>query len=252
VFPVSYKMAAMTDTGRKRARNEDSVRLIPEHGVAVLADGMGGHQAGDVASQMAVESICDEFNGKFSESGQEFKLTSNDLSEAVKHANTAIHTASQENDDYQGMGSTVVVFALNGSQMICAHVGDSRLYHLRGPVIQQVTTDHTLAQHYVEMGIMSASEAAAWHGRNMLMRGLGIEETTNPDLNQVVLEAGDVLVACSDGLTDVLDDSEILHIASTPATPEATANKLVTAANRGGGPDNITVVVVLVGSAPAR
>jgi len=252
VSPVSFKMAAMTDTGRKRKRNEDSVRVNSEHGFAVLADGMGGHQAGDVASQMAVELICEEFSGKFSDNGNEYVLTEADLSGAISNANSAIHLSSHENPDNQGMGSTVVVFALNGDQMLCAHVGDSRLYLVRESTIRQVTTDHTLAQHYVEMGVMSSSEAAAWHGRNMLMRGLGIEKDTSADVNQVSLEAGDILVACSDGLTDVLTDDEILHIATTPATTEATANKLISAANRGGGPDNITVVVVLVTNAPPR
>lgn len=249
---ISFKMAAMTDTGRRRARNEDSVRVLPEHGIAVLADGMGGHQAGDVASQMTVEIICSEICAKLEQQGPQYIVTDEDLRAAVNLANNRVYADSQINSEHHGMGSTAVVMSLNGDEMICAHVGDSRLYHIRNSDIQQVTTDHTLAQHYVELGVMSSTEAANWHGRNMLMRGLGIEESTEADINRKSLAGGDVLIACSDGLTDVLDDSEIMHIATTPATAEATANKLIAAANNGGGPDNITVVVVLVGSAPTR
>ncbi len=249
---ISFKIAAMTDTGRRRARNEDCVRVLPELGLAVLADGMGGHQAGDVASQMTVEIICSEIRAIAEQRGPQYTLTDTDLGSAIDLANNRIYADSQINTEHHGMGSTAVVVSLNDGEMICAHVGDSRLYHIRQSTIRQVTTDHTLAQHYVELGVMSSSEAANWHGRNMLMRGLGIEESTQADINRVSLIGGDVLIACSDGLTDVLDDDEILHIATTPATAEATANKLIAAANNGGGPDNITVVVILVGSAPMR
>lgn len=242
----------MTDKGRKRARNEDSVGVIAEHGIAVLADGMGGHQAGDIASQLAVQTICSEIESVLAKNDAGYIVGDEDLHSAIKTANEKIHTDGKLNPDHEGMGSTVVVVALNAGQMICAHVGDSRLYHIRNSSIERVTADHTLAQHYVDQGIMSQTEASSWHGRNMLMRGLGIEESAKADINRINLMAGDILLACSDGLTDVLSDAEIMHIATTPATAEATANKLVAAANKGGGPDNITVVVVLVGSAPSR
>ena len=243
---LEFSLAAMTDKGLRRARNEDCVRLMKEFGVGVLADGMGGHQAGDIASQLAVETICTEFSNRFEDHGPDYHLREEDLGAAVNIANTAIHSDSLAVPEHHGMGSTVVIIALNDGEMRCAHVGDSRLYHIREHNIRRVTTDHTLAQHYVEMGVMSEVEAASWHGRNMLMRGLGIEEQTVPDISEIALQVGDILVACSDGLTDVLTDPEILNIATTPATVESTANKLIAAANRGGGPDNISVIVVVV------
>jgi len=244
-------MAAGTDRGQVRARNEDSVLILPSKCLAILADGMGGHQAGDVASRMAVDAVAESLTTltNISDSIPDAQpagvsITSADIMHAVQRANDAILNESEDDPQKHGMGSTIVVTCIEQDRFTTVHLGDSRMYRIRGGEIERITRDHTLAEHYVELGVMSAEEAKTWEGRNMLLRGLGIEGEIEPEANEGELKSGDTLIMCSDGLTDVCDDATIRDLTLSSEGPQHAVTRLIQAANEGGGPDNITTVVV--------
>lgn len=240
----AYTMASGTDRGQVRARNEDSVLVLPNQGLAILADGMGGHQAGDVASRMAVDIIAESLVA-LSNTNSSSHASSADIFHAIQRANDSILDASEDNPQQHGMGSTIVVTSVQQGRYTCVHLGDSRMYRIRGGEIERVTRDHTLAEHYIALGVMTAEEARTWEGRNMLLKGLGIDSSIEPETNEGEMLAGDTLVLCSDGLTDVCDDSKIRDLILSSEGPQHAVTQLIAAANAGGGPDNITAVVVV-------
>lgn len=249
---LDISMAAGTDRGQVRARNEDSVLILPSKCLAILADGMGGHQAGDVASRMAVDAVAeslttltnisDPLAGTEAHSG--LAITSADIMHAIQRANDAILNESEDDPQKHGMGSTIVVTCIEQDRFTAVHLGDSRMYRIRGGEIERITKDHTLAEHYVELGVMSAEDAKTWEGRNMLLKGLGIEGDIEPEANEGELKSGDTLIMCSDGLTDVCDDATIRDLTLSSEGPQHAVTRLIQAANDGGGPDNITTVVI--------
>lgn len=240
---LRVEMAAATDVGQIRERNEDALRIFPEAGVAVLSDGMGGHNAGHVASRMAVEIIGSELvteaDGR--------PVTEDALVDALESANESIRAVSRSQPECHGMGATVVVAAFLGQRLLAAHLGDSRLYRYWNEQLQQLTEDHTLAQQYVNQGVIGAREAKHWVGRNMLVRGLGIDRKVKPGLTEATLQHGQVYLLCSDGLTDAVSDEEISTILrNEQESTESTVDQLIQRANANGGPDNISVIVVRV------
>jgi len=243
---IDFVMASGTDVGQVRARNEDSVLILPNHGVAILADGMGGHQAGDVASKMAVDIIAEHLTAiaKADDTGSQVAITASDIRNAIQRANDAILDSSHDDPARHGMGSTIVVVAVRDSQFVCVHLGDSRLYRIRSGEIEAISRDHTLAEHYMRLGVMTPEEARTWEGRNMLLRGLGIEGVIEPETNEDSVLSGDILLLCSDGLTDVCEDPEIRDIVLSSEGPQHAVNQLIARSNEGGGPDNITAVVI--------
>lgn len=234
-------MAAATDVGRVRERNEDAVRLIPEIGVAILSDGMGGHNAGDVASKLAVQII----GAELLDPGREPRaLTGQALVDSMQSANETILAVSKSEPECHGMGATVVIAAFVGDQLLATHLGDSRLYRYWNGELQQLTEDHTLAQQYVRQGVLSAAEAQTWVGRNMLLRALGIERVVNPAITQTTLAPGQLYLICSDGLTDAVADVDIAEILrDRGGSLQDTADRLVDLANEHGGPDNTSVIL---------
>ncbi len=242
--PLRIEMAGATDVGRVRSRNEDFLQVLPAEGMAILADGMGGHRAGDVASRMAVEILGEELAQR---EGAPDEMPDKDaLSAALKTANDAIRTVSRNEPDCFGMGATVVVAVFRGARFTAAHMGDSRLYRYADSAIDQLTEDHTLAQQYVRRGLMSRQEAKTSAGRNMLVKGLGIEKRVAPDIVSGALNPGDVFLLCSDGLSDVVPETELAAALSKAAAAplQSVADRLVKLANDHGGPDNISVIVV--------
>jgi serine/threonine protein phosphatase PrpC len=241
-------MIAATDTGRLRERNEDAVATLPELGVAVLADGMGGHQAGDVASHIATDTMC----GVLSDGLAHREMTTASdggelLFEAVEQANAQILAAAAERPDYQGMGATLVAACFDERRFIAIHLGDSRLYRLRDKNLEQLTHDHSLVQELVRQGMMTHEEARASLHKNLITRALGIGEAIDPELTEGELAEGDMYLICSDGLTDVVSDADIEAVLIEGADDlSATTERLIAMANEAGGPDNISVVVVRV------
>lgn len=250
---MRYVAAAKTDVGRKRQVNEDSFCLAPELGLYVVADGMGGHAAGEVASRLAVEAIR-EWVAKYlagedvaiagppatnRSSGATFLLSS------IRLANRAIFNAAQSRRDYTGMGTTVVAALTQGGMVALAHVGDSRIYRIRQGRIVQVSRDHSFVQQQVDRGIISTEDAQISQYRHMITRALGLREAVEADLAEEPAEAGDVLLLCSDGLSDLLEDEEILDIVrERVADLDRACQALVDRANYKGGDDNITALLI--------
>lgn len=236
-------MSGLTHQGMVRINNEDSISTLDDLGVAILADGMGGHQAGEVASSMAVEMVKQFFTEMMGNTSS--APIGEQMLESVELANTAVFELSQQRPECAGMGTTLVVSAFIDGKIFTAHVGDSRLYRLRENKLEQITQDHSVVQELVSRGFMSQEEANNSMNKNLVTKALGIEASVEADLNEQEYRAGDLYLLCSDGLSDVVADSEIEQsLLANPGNIEATAKVLVDQANTAGGPDNISVVLV--------
>ncbi|NOZ10982.1 MAG: Stp1/IreP family PP2C-type Ser/Thr phosphatase [Gammaproteobacteria bacterium] len=248
---MKIEIAGITDTGQLREHNEDSIATEPSMGLAVLADGMGGHQAGEVASQIAVEAVTEKLDHYLQAqvTGPEEDETNDgyieNLVQAVEDANTQILRIAEERPECRGMGATIVAAFFRNNQFSVAHLGDSRMYRLRGDSLEQITEDHSLVQELVRQGMLTPEEAQGSLNKNLITRALGIEDEVSPDINQGKTEEGDLYLLCSDGLTDVVNDEQI-HQALHNANGELkeSASNLVDMANEAGGPDNISVILV--------
>ena len=243
---MTIEIHAAVDPGRSRSNNEDSVATDEGVALAVLADGMGGYNAGEVASNMATSFIRTEL-------GRWLREASSQASDAevrramdicVDNANRAIFNAANSNPQYAGMGTTLVVALLRENRLLVAHVGDSRAYRLRGGRLQQITRDHSLLQAQIDAGLISAEEAAVSSRKNLVTRAVGVEESVNLEAHLHEVQPGDLYLLCSDGLSDMLDSAEIAQVLKMhDLLPEA-GNALVDAANDAGGRDNISLILM--------
>jgi PPM family protein phosphatase len=248
------ELGATTHVGRVRESNEDHFRVVPELQLMIVSDGMGGEASGEVASELAVETIvehCTEpprlaASATAGAQRPEFSERTNCLLTAVQSANRRIHLASLEDPEKHGMGATVVAAWLEGLRLSLVHVGDSRAYLFRSGALERLTYDHTLVAEQVRIGILTPKQADTSAWQSVLIRALGTNEQVDLDVEERQLLPGDVLLLCSDGLTRMVRDPEIGSVlASTPSAQEA-AERLVTLANQGGGEDNVTVVVMRI------
>jgi protein phosphatase len=243
---------AKTDVGLKRSHNEDNLCADPGQGLYVVCDGMGGQNAGEVASSLAVEVIQKHIreaahNGNLpliGEPDRKFSPHTNRLASAIRLANQVIHGAAQSKPEQAGMGTTVVSVLISGPVLSVAHVGDSRLYLVREGTIQPLTADHSLVAEQVRRGRMTEEEAERSPQRNIVTRALGVEETVDVELDEVPLMSGDVLLLCSDGLTRGVKPAAILQAIEAEPEPQAASERLVKMANEAGGEDNTTVILV--------
>lgn len=240
-----WEMAAATDIGLVRKRNEDSFRILPELGLAIVCDGMGGHQSGHVASQLAVSLLTQELRRHFPEERAEPEpLARKYLRHAVRAANDAIMEASAENRAYQDMGATALVVSFGKNALRAAHLGDTRLYRLRHGGLQALTQDHTLYRKWIEDGVLENDEALVARARNLLTRSLGIESSVHAEITESDVQPGDVFLLCSDGLYGAVADEEIrTRLLESHASLKTDVKALIDAANAAGGPDNVTVVL---------
>lgn len=248
---MKLDMACGSDTGRVRARNEDHVRIMPDQGLVILSDGMGGHKAGDVASQIAVEHIGDNWRGVHGDQATAAGLSgaqrSDSLLTAVTIANEKIFTLSRHNPEFQGMGATVIAAHFSENGLCAIHLGDSRLYRFRRGKLLQMTDDHTHAQESVRLGLISAEDARGGYGWNLLLKALGVDAGIEPDVISTPLQKGDIYLLASDGLTDACTDEEIrTRIALGKGNLPETVEDLIDLSNQNGGPDNISVVLVRI------
>lgn len=244
---MDFEFYSQTDTGRVRSNNEDSVALDEAHGVAVLADGMGGYAAGEVASGMACDFIRAELGRWLGEAS--VAATDNDVRRAmdicVDNANRAIFGAANSNPTYAGMGTTLVLGVFRSGRLLMGHIGDSRAYRWRNGVLQQITKDHSLLQEQIDAGILTPEQAQYSANKNLVTRALGVEDVVLLETHQHDLQSGDVILMCSDGLSDMLSDLEITGVlAAYPHSLDEMGSALVAAANDAGGRDNIAVVLV--------
>jgi len=248
----ALEMHATTDVGIKRNHNEDCVGITPEFGFAVLADGMGGHNAGEVASAMAIEVTGRYLQDRLSklpeaqlDENTGFTRESIITREGITMANNAIFEAAQQKPECAGMGTTVVAAVFYADRLTAAHVGDSRMYRLRGDLLTHVTEDHSLIQEQVRRGLLTADDARNSAIKNLVTRALGVEPDVEPDIVEDIVQAGDIYLMCSDGLTDVVPDEAIrLTLTQNGKDLRKAAAQLVQLANDAGGPDNISVILV--------
>jgi protein phosphatase len=238
--------------GMKRAHNEDSFYLPESERLAIVADGMGGHASGEVASRMAVETI----SGFFKATQEEQQLTwpfkmdkghrydVNRMVTAIKLANLKIHEQAQKDPRCHGMGTTVVSALFLDDALVVGHVGDSRLYRRRDGVFEQITEDHSLLNDYIKMKHLSPDEIAAFPHKNVIVRALGMKDTVQVDVHVDAPRLGDVYLICSDGLSGMIKDQDMAEIATSERDLDVVCERLITTANKNGGLDNITVVAV--------
>lgn len=234
----------LTDTGKKRAHNEDSGGVLKKdtHLLAVVADGMGGHQAGELASQMAVTYLDEQWqllNEELSPSNAEKWLT-----ETLQNANTHLYEYAQQNPECLGMGTTIATAICTEHSITIAHIGDSRIYLLNKNGFSLLTEDHSLVNELVKNGQISLDEAENHPRKHMLLRALGTEETTSIDIRTLNWEAEDVVLLCSDGLTNKVSEKVIEEVIRSDQSLVKKANELIRLANVAGGDDNITVILV--------
>ncbi|TCJ20431.1 Stp1/IreP family PP2C-type Ser/Thr phosphatase [Parasulfuritortus cantonensis] len=249
-------MLSLSDPGMVRALNEDSVFTAADIGLAILADGMGGYSAGEVASAMAIDTVSKELLGSLPGlQGEPLDEATADLHEdiefAVGRANEAVHYASHNDPDCEGMGTTLVVAALLDGQITVAHVGDSRLYRFRAGVLEQVTRDHSWLDEQLALGVITPEQAMASRYKNIVTRGIGIEETVDVEIHDYPAEQGDIYLLCSDGLSDMIEDPDIERLLGEHGQDLADAARhLIDQANENGGRDNVSVVLIRYGDNP--
>jgi serine/threonine protein phosphatase PrpC len=234
-----------TDQGLVRANNEDNFYLDEKLGLLVVADGMGGHASGETASQLAVNIIRDYFQGAQKLIGNynhSYAEATNKLKSAINLANIAVYEAAQSSPQLKGMGTTIAAALLSGNKLSIAHIGDSRVYLIRAGNIEQLTDDHSIVSEQVKNDLITKEEAIKSDMKNILTKALGVSPDTEPDLQELTMFDGDILLLCSDGLTIMVSDEAILEIISFAGNPDAVCNSLISAANENGGKDNVTVV----------
>ncbi|WP_395668604.1 Stp1/IreP family PP2C-type Ser/Thr phosphatase [Rhodoferax sp.] len=249
---MQYHFCARTDTGRTRANNEDAVVFDAQTSSLVLADGMGGYNAGEVASGMATATILESLSTWLASvgvmaQGSEVRRA---MQASVDQANRAVYDAAHANAQYAGMGTTVVVGVFHAGVFWVGHIGDSRCYRLRGGTLERITRDHSLLQDRLDAGLISPAQAVHSRIRNLVTRALGVDKSVVLEVNDFAVAPGDMYLVCSDGLSDMLDDAAIAQITTQPLGLEHKAGALVNAANAKGGKDNISVLLVEVGAAP--
>jgi len=245
--------AGLSDVGLQRDHNEDSLVIVGNDGPFVVADGMGGHRAGDVASKLAIESIAEQFQSSSKrEVDQDGRFTEEEnlLLSSIRLANRRILDRSTRSRDLQGMGTTVVCALFHPAQnrMIVAHVGDSRAYRLRDKFLTQLTRDHSLFNDYLTAMPDLSEEQRSELPRNVITRALGMQEDIAVDLQSDEARPGDVYVLCSDGLSGMLEDDDIIEVLTSTDDLEKACSLLVRRANENGGEDNVTALLVRVES----
>lgn len=235
--------AARTDVGLIRSGNEDNYTVVPDRGVFIVADGMGGHAAGEVASEMAVAGVSRDL-GSFK--GSSLDEAVGRVTTAIRTANAAIFERTLIEHDKRGMGTTVTVLVLHANRYLIGHVGDSRAYLLRDSVFHQLTKDHSYVQEQVDAGYLTPEQARAHPYSNVITRCVGASGDVVPDIFSGTCREGDVFLLASDGLTGMVEDEALGTILRTPGSPERWVERMVAEANRRGGLDNITAVIVRV------
>ncbi len=251
---MRVRFAGATHVGMKRAHNEDCIKLPEQERLALLADGMGGHASGEVASQLAVNTIADHFRATAQtarvtwpykiDRSPEFDL--HRLAVAIKLANAKIWEDAAKNEPHKGMGTTLVACLFLDDRAVIAHVGDSRVYCIHGTNIEQLTEDHSLLNDYVKMKQLNAAEASRFPHRNVIVRALGMKESVQVDLQLVTPHVGDLFLLCSDGLSGMVEDPEMARLATGEPDLDRACDRLIERANEQGGVDNISVILARI------
>jgi protein phosphatase len=250
----ALEIASHTDPGMVRSHNEDSIASIADQGLVVLADGMGGYNAGEVASGMATTVLTTELrqlleahapNEVDPQSGR--RAAPKMLQQQIAKANTSIYQASQSQPQYAGMGTTLVVALFYDNKVAVAHIGDSRLYRMRGDEFTQVSKDHSLLQEQIDAGMLTKEQAKHSSNKNLVTRALGIDPAVEAEIHEYDTQPGDIYLLCSDGLSDMVSDEDIgMALQALGANLNLAVQQLVQMANDNGGRDNVSVILVKI------
>lgn len=237
------KAYGMTDIGKKRVVNQDNIYVsttpvgnLPN--LFVVADGMGGHRAGDYASRYATDAVVESITNNAETDIKKI------ITKAVEDANSLVFKKSEENEDFRGMGTTLVIAAISGDELTVANVGDSRLYLIEGSIIKQLTQDHSLVAEMVRMGQIDEQEARRRPDKNIITRAIGISDVIHADFFKSKVKDNEYVLLCSDGLSNMLEDSEMLSAVTGIAPLEKKTSMLIDLANQKGGKDNISVIII--------
>lgn len=248
---MRVRFSGETNIGMKRKHNEDSFILPDFERLAVVADGMGGHASGEVASHMAVETVAAYMKSTQDQStvtwpfklDQGVRYETNRLVVSIKHANQRIYETAQRDEEKHGMGTTIVAALFSDDRVLIAHVGDSRCYRLRRQQLLQLTEDHSLLNDYLRMKRLSGEEAGRFTQKNVIVRALGMKESVQVDTLVDIPQLHDIYLLCSDGLSGMVTDPQIAEILSDEPDLDDACERLIRAANEAGGTDNITCVL---------
>ena len=252
---IEVKISGKTDVGMKRNHNEDNFYLVEEEKLFLVADGMGGHASGEVASELAVKTVADFFARTKNDEDVTWPykmdksrtLEENKIATGIKLANLRIFETSTSDSTKKGMGTTFVGIFFHGDKCYIAHVGDSRIYRIRAGAIEQMTEDHSLLNDYIKMKKLTPEEIENFPHKNVIVRALGMKETVVVDVRTEKPQINDVYLLCSDGLSGMISDDDMLRIVVENPDDLATAcAKLIALANKNGGTDNITAVLAKV------
>lgn len=259
---MQIKASSISDVGLKRDGNEDSFSTDDSLGLYIVADGMGGHLAGEVASRIAVEMINKSFrkwieeeaqaNEFFGKPDSSLSLKGNYILSSIRLANKVVYEMAMEYKQYHGMGTTVVILLVTPTLIIAANVGDSRIYMLRAGELERLSKDHTIVSEQVEMGMMTEEEAATSPMKHILTRNFGSSETVEPDIFELEPSNNDRFVLCSDGLTDLVTDEEIFEMTQSEDDPENLCRKFIDTVLKRGAHDNTTVISVFLSDVEKR
>ena len=250
---MKVAVGAKSDVGLKRSHNEDSLCVDPQLGLFVVCDGMGGHNAGEVASLLA-SGVVRKYVGEQRQQDDpaladgydpRFSSGTNRLASAIRVANETVYRAAMSRSDYEGMGTTIVAALLDGPVVSIAHVGDSRAYMVREGALAKLTEDHSLVAEQVRRGLLTEEEAEHSPQQNIITRAIGMEATIEVSLNELTLISGDCFLLCSDGLTKGVRAAQILDAIQAAPDAQAASDQLVALANQAGGEDNTTVIVIM-------
>ena len=249
---MKIEVSGQTHVGMKRNHNEDNLLLLPEERLFVVADGMGGHSSGEVASKIAVDEVAEFFRM----TSQDLEITwpykmdkqknydENRLATGVKLANMRIFEKASAETKYKGMGTTIVtVYFAKDSEVVVAYVGDSRVYFFRENTLRMITEDHSLLNDYLKAKKLTPEEIEAFPHKNVIVRALGMKDTVNVDINRVEPKDGDIFLLCSDGLSGMVPDKQIEQILQNQPDLDKACAMLIDAANANGGNDNVTCVL---------
>ena len=253
-YQVELEFSVKTDTGLVRPHNEDAIAISADYGFAILADGMGGYNAGEVASGIATSVLKETLEQRLRTQQRDMRLNRSKriqqiLVESIVHANDSIFEAARINPHNSGMGTTLVAALFYQDKVTVAHVGDSRAYRLRNGEMTQITHDHSMLQEQIDAGLISEENAQFAQNRNLITRALGINYDLEVEVHEHQTEESDIYLLCSDGLSDMLSKHQILEIMNAAnATLDIACDELVRKANEQGGCDNISIILTAVRS----
>ncbi|MFI5303544.1 MAG: Stp1/IreP family PP2C-type Ser/Thr phosphatase [Nitrospiria bacterium] len=241
---MPIKVSAISDIGKVRKGNEDSWGVFQDISLCIVADGMGGHKAGDIASKLAVETIYQVLRERKHSDDLRFEQISHYLNDSIQKANLKIFEEGKKNPGQAGMGTTVVVTWIKNDNATIAYVGDSRAYLLRKNNLRQITSDHTLVNDYLTKGLLQLNEVDHHPLRHVLSRAVGPQEQVEADILCVPLQPGDILLLCTDGLSNMLSKDKMEDILNSPESIETKNQRLINQALDSGGSDNVTAMLI--------